>query len=325
LPGKRSFSSRRGGARDPIKGGAPPTGIHRSLDGGASLKSLDPAAARWIGALIRISSPHPAMTRILDVIERLQDRPFRTNFLLLGEPGTGKEGLARAFHQLGSTAGPLVRLDVAGFPEEEALAVLCGRGRDGGAAEAAHQGTLLIEEVATLPPRVQEALLRLLKSGRCRRVGERKDLPHKLEVNAVSLSDQDVDVAVAAGKLRQDLYYRLARVVLWLPPLRERTDDIGPAAVWMGNRILAAARVPLELRSSADLRNAPAGEKARAVELAPDAVLALKAHPWPGNFRELETALERALLLYRSGSRIGAAEIEAALAPARPSTAKTRV
>jgi transcriptional regulator of acetoin/glycerol metabolism len=92
----------------------------RSAGTAPALRSLDPSAARWIGALIRISSPHPAMTRILDVIERLQDRPYRTNFLLAGEPGTGKDGLARALHQLMAPRGALVRLDVAGFPEQAA-------------------------------------------------------------------------------------------------------------------------------------------------------------------------------------------------------------
>jgi DNA-binding NtrC family response regulator len=277
------------------------------------LKALDPAAARWIGAFIRISAAHPAMTRILDAIERLQDRPFRTNFLLTGEPGTGKDGLGRAFHQLISPGGPLVRLDVAGFPEEAALEALCGAGKQRGAAEEADRGTLVIEEIVGLPPRVQQALLRLLKAGRVRRVGQSKDQPRKLSVNAIALSDSDVDRAVADGRLRHDLYYRLARVVLWLPPLRERLDDIGPAAIWMGNRILAAAHVPLELRTTEDLRNATQEERRRAIALEPSAIDALRAHPWPGNFRELEATLERALLLVRAGPQLTGEDIQAAL------------
>ena len=285
--------------------------------GAPSLKAIDPAAARWIGAFIRISAAHPAMTRILDVIERLQDRHFRTNFLLTGEPGTGKDGLARALHQLLSPGGPLVRLDVAGFPEEAALEALCGSGRQKGAAEEADRGTLVIEEVAGLSARVQAALLRLLKSGRVRRVGQSADQPRKVTVNAIALSDADVERAVAEGRLRHDLYYRLARVVLWLPPLRERLDDIGPAAVWMGNRILATAHVPLELRTTDDLRTASPDERRRAIELDASAIEALRAHPWPGNFRELEATLERALLLVRSGPALHAADIKAALATER--------
>jgi DNA-binding NtrC family response regulator len=289
----------------------------RSTPAGGVSKPSGPPAAPWIGALIRVSSPHPAMTHILDVIERLQDRPFRTNFLLLGEPGTGKDGLARALHQLVAPGGPLVKLDVGGFPEEAALEALCGAGAHKGAAEQADRGTLLIEELLGLPPRVQEALLRVLKAGRCRRLGRSRDLPRRLTISAVALSDGDVERAVAEGRVRHDLYHRLARLVMWLPPLRERPDDIAPAAVWMGNRILSTARVPLDLRTTEDLRSAGEDERRRAIELEPSAIEALRAHLWPGNFRELETIMERALLLYRQASKVGAQEIHAALASPR--------
>jgi DNA-binding NtrC family response regulator len=290
----------------------------RGTGGGSGNKAQATPAGQWIGALIRVSSHHPAMTRILDVIERLQDRPFRTNFLLEGEPGTGKDGLARALHELVAPGGPLVRLDVNGFPEEAALEALCGSGSRRGAAEQADRGTLLIEELVGLPARAQEALLRLLKAGRIRRLGQSKDVARKLTVNAIALSDADVERAVAEGRLRHDLYHRLARVVLWLPPLRERPDDITAAAVWMGNRILSTARVPLDLRTTEDLRRASAEERKRAVELGPTAIEALRSHLWPGNFRELEVVMERALLLYRRSGAVGAEEIHAALSSARP-------
>ena len=289
------------------------TNIRRSLHDTPSLKVLDPAATRWIEALIRVSSPPPAMTRILDVIERLQGRPYRTNFLLHGEPGTGKDGLARAFAQLVAPGAPLVRLDIAGFPEPAALETLCGVGKRAGAAEAADGGVLLIEEATALPSRTQEALLRVLKSGRCRRVGQDKDIARKLTVNAIALSDHDVPAAVAAGRLRHDLYFRLARVCLWMPPLRERTEDIAPAAGWMGNRILSSAGVPLDLRTTEDLARATDAERRRAIELDASAIEVLRAHAWPGNLRELEAVLERALLLYRQGSRLGAEEVRASL------------
>jgi DNA-binding NtrC family response regulator len=315
-----------------------PAPSRRGLESAPALKTTHPSASRWIGALIRMTAPHPAMTRILEVIERLQDRPFRTNFVLLGEPGTGKEGLARALGHLASPGGPLIRYDVVGFPEEDALEALCGHGRRPGLAEAADGGTLLVEEAAGLGPRVQAALLRLLKAGRCERRGERAAAldddgaarpgggggggagrsGSRLDVNVIAMSDRDLGAEVAAGRFRHDLYYRLARVVLWLPPLRERVEDLGPAAIWMGNRILRAAGLALELMPPEELRRATKEEQARAVVLDPAAVRALAAHTWPGNFRELEAVLERALLLFRTGDRVGAEEIAAALGEQRP-------
>ncbi|MEP6655550.1 MAG: sigma 54-interacting transcriptional regulator [Myxococcales bacterium] len=303
----------------------PVTTLRRGLDASPSLRSTHPAASRWIGTLIRMTSPHPAMTRILDVVERLSDRPYRTNFVLLGEPGTGKEGLGRALASLSSPAGPLVRYDVAGFPEDEALTLLCGAGRRGGVAEAASGGTILLEETAGLPPRVQAALLRLLKTGRCERRGSaaldlgeeevdaRGDKARRFDVRVVAMSDRDLPGEVAAGRFRHDLYHRLARVVLTLPPLRERKEDIGPAVIWMGNRILRQAQVPLELMGAQDFEQAERQEKLRAIALEPGAVQALQRHSWPGNFRELEAVLERALLLYRDGNRLTATDITSAL------------
>jgi DNA-binding NtrC family response regulator len=268
-----------------------------------TLRAAHPAAARWIGALIRMTAPHPAMTAILDVVERLQDRPYRTNFVLLGEPGTGKEGLARALHHLTCPDGPLVRLDVAGFSDDDALAVLRGSGKAGGAAHQADGGTLLIEEAAGMGPRTQAALIRLLKSGRADGPGENEaeEVAPRLHVHAIAMSDRDLPGEVRAGRFRHDLYWRMARLVLALPPLRERTEDIGPSAIWMGNRILRAAGMATELMLAEEYQRASIEERRRAIELSAGAIRALEEHDWPGNFRELETVLERALLLHRSG------------------------
>jgi DNA-binding NtrC family response regulator len=256
-----------------------------------------------------MTAPHPALTAILDVIERMQEEPYRTSFVLLGEPGTGKEGLARALHHLSCAGGPLVRLDVAGFSDEDALAALVGSDKDEGAARRAHGGTLLIEEAAGLGPRTQAALLRLLKSGRLVSGSGKKA---ELDIRAIAMSDRDLAEEVATGRFRHDLYWRLARIVLTLPPLRERLDDLGPSAVWMGNRILRAAGKPHELVMTEDLARLDAEERARAIELPPAAIATLRAHDWPGNFRELEAVLERALLLHRAGSVLDADAIERA-------------
>ncbi|HEY0711325.1 MAG TPA: sigma 54-interacting transcriptional regulator [Polyangia bacterium] len=293
-----------------------PAPIHARL-GTPALKSLDPAAARWIATLIRVTSAHPAMSRILDVVERLSDHPYRTNAVLWGEPGTGKGGLGRALAQLMAPGKPLIRLDVRGFSTEAALEALCGQGNRPGAAERAHTGFLLVEEIVDLPSQVQEALLRLLKSGRIRRQGTERDLPEKLQVGVIALSDHDVAAAVSAGQLRDDLYWRLARVLLWLPPLRERMEDLSAAAVWMGNRILGDAGIPLNLHTTEDLARATPAERRRAIELDATAIEALRQYSWPGNFRELEATLERALLLQRRGPSIGADQVRAALALGR--------
>jgi DNA-binding NtrC family response regulator len=300
----------------PLRAGRHASSRHTS-DATPPLRTLHKAAARWIGALIRMTSPHPAMTAALDVVGRLQERPYRTNVVLLGEPGTGKAGLARALHQLVCPEGPLVRFNVAGFTDDDALAVLVGDGKRGGAAAAAAGGTLLIGETAGLGPRTQAALIRVLKTGRVdsegdepARQGGRSGRPRR--VCAIAMSDHDLWAEVRAGRFRHDLYWRLARIVMKLPPLRERKHDIGPAAIWMGNRILRDAGLPNELVTSEDLTRLPAAEQANAIELKRDAVAALEEQEWQGNLRELETVLERALLLYREGNALDARAVRAA-------------
>jgi DNA-binding NtrC family response regulator len=207
-----------------------------------------------------------------------------------------------------------VRFDVAGFSDDDALAALMGAGKDEGAARRADGGTLLIEEAAGLGPRTQAALIRLLKSGRIdpKRPGDDDNegsARGKLRVNAIAMSDRELPAEVAAGRFRHDLYWRLARIVLTLPPLRERLADLGPAAVWMGNRILRTAGQPFELVLSEDFDRLTGDDRTRAIELPDDAIHALAGHDWPGNFRELEAVLERALLLHRQGRSLGAEAI----------------
>ena len=126
------------------------------------------------------------------------------------------------------------------------------------------------------------------------------------------MSDHDLWAEVRAGRFRHDLYWRLARIVLKLPPLRERKQDIAPAAIWMGNRILRDAGLANELVTTEELDRLPAAERANAIELKRDAVAALEEQEWQGNLRELETVLERALLLYREGGALDGKAVRAA-------------
>jgi transcriptional regulator with GAF, ATPase, and Fis domain len=114
-------------------------------------------------------------------------------------------------------------------------------------------------------------------------------------VCVIAMSDHDLWAEVRAGRFRHDLYWRLARVVLKLPPLRERKQDIAPAAIWMGNRILREAGLSSELVTTEELDRLPAAERANAIELKRDAVAALEEQEWQGNLRELETVLGRRL------------------------------
>src|SRR5262249_21644170 len=189
----------------------------------------------------------------LDTISRLSDRPVRTNFLLLGEPGTGKEGLARAIHDLVAGGGPLAKAHVLGMSPARQRAELFDR-RSGALARAARGGMLLIDELCALDGEVQRDLLTALRASGAPRV--------------IAISDRDARAAVASGELRHDLYFRIARIVLTLPPLRERLEDIPAAAIWMGNRILREHGIAAEMRLADDPAPAAPGDVVLSTEAA---------------------------------------------------------
>ena len=242
-------------------------------------------ASRWIRTILRVDSSHPDLAALLDVIERLQARPHRTSVLIRGEAGTGKEGLARALHDLmcGPQA-PFIEVHAVGrweSVEDE----LFGQG---GLVRQAHGGTLFFDEVSALPGSVQWRLAELLRKGVVH-AGKRA-VP--ADVCMVACTEQDLSAMVRAGEFRHDLYYRMARLVFTLPPLRERPTDVRRAVVWIGNRVLERAHDPRTLQPVAD-RDATG-----AIGLTDEAVEALCGYDWPGNYRELDAVMERALLVF---------------------------
>jgi two-component system response regulator AtoC len=250
-----------------------------------------------------------AARAVMDLVERAA--AYNSTVLITGESGTGKELLARALHARSPRArGPLVAVNCAAIPEALLESELFGheRGAFTGAVRAhagffeqAHGGTLLLDEVGDMPLVLQTRLLRVLEDSRVRRVGGSRDI--EVDTRVVGATARDLEAAVAAGRFREDLYYRLNVVRVRIPPLRDRTEDIP---------LLAAALVA---RAAARLGRPVEG-------LSPDALDALHAQRWPGNVRELENTLERAVLV-ASGPRVSREDLgfpPAALAAAEGSS-----
>jgi two-component system, NtrC family, response regulator PilR len=226
----------------------------------------------------------PAMQRVFELIRKIA--PTKTNVLLTGESGTGKELAARALHYEGPRAQkPFIAVNCGAIPETLLESELFGhvKGAFTGAAgakqglfEAADEGTLFLDEIAELPLQLQVKLLRALQERKIKPVGGVEEKP--VDVRVVAATNRDLDAEVASGAFRQDLYYRLNVIQIHLPPLRQRRDDI-PLLV---DHFLK--------RFAAELRKRMTG-------VAPDAMNALVAYDFPGNVREIENLMERAVTL----------------------------
>jgi len=218
--------------------------------------------------------------------------------LLLGESGTGKELAALAIHQRSPRhQGPFVPINCSGIPENLLESELFGHEKGAftgahvqrsGLIEAAANGTLFLDEIGDLPPSLQVKLLRFLQEQRFQRVGGRQEI--KIDTRVIAATNADLKEAIAESRFREDLYFRLAVVVITLPPLREREDDV-------------------ELLARDFLNRYAAQNNRRKMTLAPDAMRALYRHQWPGNVRELQNRVKRAVIM-AEGRRIMAADLE---------------
>jgi two-component system response regulator AtoC len=224
-----------------------------------------------------------AMRDALGLVARVAEH--RTTVLITGESGTGKEVIAQAIHRASPrVAAPFVAINCAAIPESLLESELFGHvrgaftgatGDKAGLFEQAGGGTLLLDEIGELPLPLQSKLLRVLQEGEIRRVGDQRT--RRVDVRLLAATARDLEAEVAAGRFRQDLYYRLNVVTVYLPPLAERRADIGPLARHFAARL--------------------AGRLGRAVVLSDDTLAWLEAQRWPGNVRELEHAIERAAVL----------------------------
>ncbi len=225
----------------------------------------------------------PASLRVLELAHKVAE--ISTILLITGESGTGKDQLARLVHELGPRRdAPYLKIDCASLPQELVESELFGHERGAftgaierklGRLELARGGTIVLDEVAALTPPIQSKLLRVLEERAFERLGGTETL--HIDARLIALTNADLAKAVAGGRFREDLYFRLNVLTISVPPLRARPADLLPLA-----EHLLARLGPVHGRPD--------------VALGDDARRALAAYPWPGNVRELKNALERALI-----------------------------
>ncbi len=252
-----------------------------------------PGALSVLGSIITSAD---SMLKVARTVERVAST--NVSVMLLGASGTGKELLARAVHERSDrSAAPFVAINCAAIPENLLEAELFGyeRGAFTGAVktnvgkiELAQGGTLFLDEVGDIPLPLQVKLLRFLQERVIERIGGRQ--PIAVDTRIVCATHQDLEAMIANGRFREDLYYRLAEVVVKIPSLAERAGDAVLLARHFTN--LFAREMNPKIQG-----------------LAPDALAAVEAYGWPGNVRELENRIKRAVIM-ADGKMVGAADLD---------------
>ncbi len=235
-------------------------------------------------ALAGLTTRDPGMLRVCRTVEKVASS--NATVLLLGESGTGKELLARGLHQASPRkGGKFVAINCAAIPENLLESELFGyeKGAFTGAAkmtlgkiETATGGTLMLDEIGDLPFSLQAKLLRFLQERTIERIGGRQEIP--VDVRIVCATHQDLMALTKEARFREDLYYRLAEIVIEIPPLRHRVGD--PA-----------------LLAHAFARRFAQEQNRASLTLSEDAIRAIEVHSWPGNIRELENCIKRATIM----------------------------